>query len=774
MFSASTKVKDLAIKLSLLSVLFFIGCLFTPIFAVVFLLTAIFIILENDINSFSYILFFMPLITLFKFNNSFGLTYWFLLVCVFIAVRLITNFMHIIKKKEKINLPLAIILGVVALYLLIPFKGNFNFISIAESFVWLTLFYIIINEIKNIGAKRQTLVSSIGFLFSSFVGFFATSIPYLSQNITQFYAGSLLRFSGAFVNPNIYYSWGIICLAMILVLMFNKKLSLAYTILLLPILICCYASISKTFIVCYLVALVLIAVSVLVKFSKHKAKVGLIVLICTIFTMGIMLNYTKTYIDRFFDTNLMPIDSVVQLKPNGDELEFVETGADNSDAETMLNTMTTGRLLVWKVYFNNIKAHNAFVFGFGINTANGLLYENSHNTYLQILYEVGIVGYLLIIAILIYYLKKTKFMVFKTIGTAIYLPVAILLCNFMTENLFLSQMGNMMLILSFIALVALNPETKDNIDCREVIVKDEKEIFDKNFTLAVLTPAYNRPELLKRVYASLENQTFKNFVWYIVDDGSKDPQDEVVNELKAKGKIKIEFIKKENGGRHSAINEGVKHISEPAVVIVDNDDYLTDDAVETISKDWGYIKDREDFCGIGYLKELKDGEIVGTKYTAHGIVDSFVNERHNNKTYGDKAEVFKTEILKQFPFPTFEGEKFLSETTLWCKMSGKYRLVFFNKSIYVCEYLEDGLSNNVHKRLFNNPKGATACYKQLTTKEFNFQNKIKFSLLYIVYSFASKNGALETIKKSNNKFLTALLIPFGYLLFVYKKRKYKV
>lgn len=296
--------------------------------------------------------------------------------------------------------------------------------------------------------------------------------------------------------------------------------------------------------------------------------------------------------------------------------------------------------------------------------------------------------------------------------------------------------------------------------------------------LAILTPAYNRAELLKRTYKSLTDQTNKNFVWYIVDDGSSDNTEQIVKDFikenKNKKDFEIVYTKKENGGKHTALNVGIKQIKEDYVIILDSDDYLTNDAVETIIKDAPLIDNREDICGFGYLKLTTDGKSVGKIYTGDGIVDTFINQRHNNKTYGDKAEVFKTEILKQFPFPEFENEKFVSEATVWCVMSGKYKMMFFNKGIYVCEYQEGGLSDGVHKRLFKNPKGASACYKQMSTKDFCFKLRVKYTIAYIVYSLEA-GMSLKEMKENHpyNKFLISLLYIPSKIYHKKLKRRYE-
>ena len=67
------------------------------------------------------------------------------------------------------------------------------------------------------------------------------------------------------------------------------------------------------------------------------------------------------------------------------------------------------------------------------------------------------------------------------------------------------------------------------------------------------------------------------------------------------------------------------------------------------------------------------------------------------------AEVFRTEVLKKFPFPQFKGERFLSEDIVWIEIGLKYDCVFINQPVYQCEYLEDGLTANDKKMKFASP-----------------------------------------------------------------------
>ncbi|MBR0302515.1 MAG: glycosyltransferase family 2 protein, partial [Clostridia bacterium] len=102
-------------------------------------------------------------------------------------------------------------------------------------------------------------------------------------------------------------------------------------------------------------------------------------------------------------------------------------------------------------------------------------------------------------------------------------------------------------------------------------------------TLTVLTPTFNRAELLRRVYSSMIRQTSDDFVWMIVDDGSTDDTERFVREFIEEGKIEIEYIKKENGGKHTAVNLAISSVKTELIAIsLDSDDAFLPDSAERI------------------------------------------------------------------------------------------------------------------------------------------------------------------------------------------------
>jgi len=280
--------------------------------------------------------------------------------------------------------------------------------------------------------------------------------------------------------------------------------------------------------------------------------------------------------------------------------------------------------------------------------------------------------------------------------------------------------------------------------------------------VSIITPAYNRLDLLDRLYKSLTNQESKDFVWYFIDDGSGENLEEYINSKFNEGIIEIVYKRQNNGGKHTAVNLGVAIAQEEIVFILDNDDILPPNCIKRVIEEFEKIKDDASICGISFLRGCLDGKLIGKEYPSGRSVDTFANMRYNKNVTGDKFESFKTEIIKQFPFPQIDGEKFISEAVVWAKMSGEYKFVFVNDVLYLTEYQPDGLTSNNRRLNATNPKGAALVYKQLSTKQFKLKLRVKYTLAYIAHALIAKNKKI--ISNASSKFLCCVLMPFGYLV----------
>ena len=291
--------------------------------------------------------------------------------------------------------------------------------------------------------------------------------------------------------------------------------------------------------------------------------------------------------------------------------------------------------------------------------------------------------------------------------------------------------------------------------------------------ITILTPTYNRVYTLERLYNSLLNQTNKNLEWVIVDDGSTDNTMELVNKFISEKKIKINYYYKKNGGKHTAINYGVKKIKTDYVLILDSDDYLLDDCVDEVLNKWNKYSDNMMIGCLSFLKIYDNGKTVGKKYMENEVISNHIDFRYNRNLLGDMCEVFKTSVLKKYPFPVFENERFLSEAIVWNKIALEYDTVYINYPIYVCEYLLDGLTTNSLRLRYQNPIGALENANMFLNKRFKFSIRIKNAILYDGFSLIAHKKIKLILSNSNNKFLSFMLFPLGIVFYIWLNMKFK-
>lgn len=291
--------------------------------------------------------------------------------------------------------------------------------------------------------------------------------------------------------------------------------------------------------------------------------------------------------------------------------------------------------------------------------------------------------------------------------------------------------------------------------------------------LTILTPTYNRGNLLKQCYESLENQSLKDFEWVVIDDGSQDDTREIIAKISQNSSFPIRYFYKVNGGKHTALNLGFHKAKGTLTMILDSDDRLTEDAVETIELSWNKYKDVENLSSIAFLRCYSDKKIIGDLFPEDEFKSNHIECRINLGIKGDKSEVYITKILQRYKFPVFEGEKFLSEGLVWTKMGREYVCIYINKAIYITEYLDAGLTKSGRLLRIKCPLGGMESCKEGLHTDINIKQRIKHMLLYQCYGFFAKKKLSEMINNCGYRILFTLCIPGGYLLYKYWKYRYE-
>lgn len=292
-------------------------------------------------------------------------------------------------------------------------------------------------------------------------------------------------------------------------------------------------------------------------------------------------------------------------------------------------------------------------------------------------------------------------------------------------------------------------------------------------TLTIFTPAYNRAGLLVRGYDALNRQTCKDFVWMIIDDGSTDNTEEVVKAwIERTTDYRIQYIKKENGGLHTAYNTAIEYAETELMVCVDSDDYMPDDAVEIILDFWRE-HGSEEYAGIVGLDYSLDGEMIGNPLPNQktiNLIDLLVGKYPIFN--GDRTNVIRTELYKKYaPMKVFSGEKNFNPHYMHLQISMEYDFLVLNKNLKYVEYQTGGMSNSMLRQYKSSPNS----FAEIRKLYLSFPNtSLKFKVRHAIHLASScilSKQPLSVVREASNMGIATVAIPFGWLLSLYIRKR---
>ena len=291
--------------------------------------------------------------------------------------------------------------------------------------------------------------------------------------------------------------------------------------------------------------------------------------------------------------------------------------------------------------------------------------------------------------------------------------------------------------------------------------------------VTVFTPTYNRKHILPQLYKSLQNQTCKLVEWLIVDDGSIDGTEEMVNNwINTEDQFPIRYYKVRNGGKMRAINYGVSLAKGEFFCGIDSDDCFYNDAIFAILQAFEGIRSLDNMIGVSFSKAFKDRSPLNQTT----MIDEYVDCRNYERNYyglnGDMIQVFYTNMMRKYVIPVWEDEKFTPEAVFIDTMAlDGYKLRYFKKIVYFGDYLDDGLSSGSWRLLRDNPMGYAMMYNVKMRIHDNLKLKLNDVLQFVCCCCVK--GEFHYMFKSNSLLWTLLLFIPGCILALRRKIQFK-
>jgi glycosyltransferase involved in cell wall biosynthesis len=310
-----------------------------------------------------------------------------------------------------------------------------------------------------------------------------------------------------------------------------------------------------------------------------------------------------------------------------------------------------------------------------------------------------------------------------------------------------------------------------------------------SYLFTVFTPTYNRAHSLHRVYESLQAQTFRDFEWLIVDDGSKDNTREIVEDWQQKSEFPIRYIYQENAGKNSASNLGVSLAKGELFLNLDSDDRCMPNALARLYYHWDNIPTHQKhlFSAVTALCEDQNGNLHG-KEVPQSILDA--NPLEMSYRYGLTKEMWgfqRTDVMKEFPFAVMSGQH-VDEGIVWSKIGAKYQTRFINEILRTYYYVEDiGKDRLTQQDPSKKSLGMIESRKYVLSNETSWFRYAPISFLrdathYNRFGFHIQNSLAQSpigkigkqigdIDCAFGKILVSVMMPLGWFLYLRDRQR---
>ena len=237
--------------------------------------------------------------------------------------------------------------------------------------------------------------------------------------------------------------------------------------------------------------------------------------------------------------------------------------------------------------------------------------------------------------------------------------------------------------------------------------------------LSILTATYNRAKFLEKLYKSiLKNIETSNLKaeWIIINDGSTDNTEEVIDKFVLENKIEIKYLFQENSGKMVAINRGMEEVTGELIVDCDSDDFFSENAFEAIEKNASKLLENEKIYALCFLKQDFSGNISGKEFSINYMESTMFELYFKQDIQGEKILVFNSKIRKKFKHELEKNEKFITEARMYHKMDEKYNILCINEVVEIGDYVSDGYTKNIFYSFQKYPNGYFKYFKEILKK----------------------------------------------------------
>lgn len=293
--------------------------------------------------------------------------------------------------------------------------------------------------------------------------------------------------------------------------------------------------------------------------------------------------------------------------------------------------------------------------------------------------------------------------------------------------------------------------------------------------ISVYTCVYNGERTIHRVFESMKRLDYPRIEHVIVNDGSTDRTDELIREYIGQVSFPVKYHKKENGGKHTALNAAWAIAEGEFLLQLDADDELLPHAARFLVDTYFTIpeKIREQYWCVHGRCVTQTGEFVGDKYP-DDINNGHWKEagKRASKCAGEKIGIQRRAYLCKYTFPEIKGVSHIGEHIVWDQINREYGTWYTNEIVRVYYVNEGGnLTDKKTTRRQFGPLAFGLKWEIIHEEEYgkNLKKLICYPLVYYVTNknYRTQNGYLDGVKR-HRAFLRFLQPIMFFGAFVYR------
>jgi len=277
--------------------------------------------------------------------------------------------------------------------------------------------------------------------------------------------------------------------------------------------------------------------------------------------------------------------------------------------------------------------------------------------------------------------------------------------------------------------------------------------------ISVIVPVYNIEKYIDKNLNSLVNQTYQNIEIIVVNDGTKDNSEEIINRyLKLYGE-KIKYYKKKNGGLSSARNYGLSKSSGKYIIFIDGDDYVEPNLIEKL---YNSCKENDSdiaICDIFDHYENLDKINIYKNFVPENYVSIYDDKRQLLNRFAAWNKIFKKDLFNEKTM-RFEEGKIYEDLRLIPKLYLEANKISYVKEPLYHYIIREGsimTSSGIKKNM-----DIISAFRDIVDyfKKKNVYDKFKDEIEYLVIDHALIASCVRVVKMSNFKDLKKNVEPF--------------